>query len=309
MNPVDDYISELEILGRKPAYIRGIRSSFNGFTDSIECDPDSLDPAQITERDIKTWIQDMRKRNLKDVSIKKAVENVERFFTFLIESPDHNSITTNPCTRICKRLPHGRTQTRRPFKTVEDVGRMIRAAFMPRDRAMIAVLAKTGIRRSELTGLDVADVDIGERILTISKHYDNQAHILIPGRKNGVESVLPLDNETIKVLKVYLAVRQPVDDALFVSRNGLRLDNSEVGRIIGGYAKKAGLMTNGDRITPHYFRAWCTYQLTINGCKPEIVQVIRGDVANTMANFYTREILSFEDVRREYLKAVPQFGL
>lgn len=67
--------------------------------------------------------------------------------------------------------------------------------------------------------------------------------------------------------------------------------------------------TTADKITLHWFRAWLTYQLTINGCKPEIVQDIRGDVANTVANFYTREILSFDDVRREYLKAVPQFGL
>ena len=308
MNPFEDYISELEILGRKPAYIRGIRSSFNSLIASIG-HGDGINPSHITERDIKAWIQDMRKRDLKDVTIKKAVENVERFFAFLIESPDHNDITTNPCKRIYKRLPHGRTQTRRPFKTVEDVGRMIKAAYMPRDRAILTILAKTGIRRSELTGLDVSDVNMDERLLTISKHYDDQARILIPGRKNGVESILPLDDETVKVLKVYLAVRQPVDDALFVSRNGLRLHNSEVGRIVGDYATNAGLMTNGDRITPHYFRAWCTYQLTINGCKPEIVQVIRGDMANTMANFYTREILSFDDVRREYLKAVPVFGI
>ncbi|MCD6206551.1 MAG: tyrosine-type recombinase/integrase [Methanosarcinales archaeon] len=306
MNPFEDYISELEMLGRKPSYIRSIRGSVNGFCAAIGCD--TIDPVQITERDIKAWIHVMRSRNLSDASLYENVGDLHRFFNFMIESPDHDGVTVNPCARIFKRLSRGRQQTRRPFKTVDDVGRMIRTAFNPRDRALLTLIAKLGLRRGEVTGLDVVDVNLDDRMLTVKQHADHGA-IMLPGRKNGVESTLPLDDETVKVLKVWLAVRQPVDGALFVSRNGLRLDNVTMWKIVKDHAAKAGLMTNGDNITVHYFRAWCTYQLTINGCKPEIVQVIRGDVANTMANFYTREILSFDDVRREYLKAVPVFGI
>ena len=309
MNPVEDYLSELELLGRKPGYIRSIRGSVNDFCNAIGHDPNQLDPAGVAERDIKTWIQAMRDRNLSDASLYENAGDIYRFFNFMLESPDYDSITVNPCARIFKRLPRGRQQTRRPFKTVEDVGRMIKTAFNPRDRAILALIAKLGLRRGEVTGLDVADVNLDDRMLTIKQHTDNHGGVLLQGRKNGVTSILPLDDETVKVLKVWLAVRQPVDDALFVSRNGLRLDNVTMWKIVKDHAEKAGLTTNGDNITVHYFRAWCTYQLTINGCTPEIVQVIRGDVANTMANFYTREILSFDDVRREYLKAVPVFGL
>jgi len=309
MNPIEDYISELEMLNRKPAYIRSIRGSVNDFCNAIRCDPDNLEPAQVTEREVKTWIQAMRNRNLSDASLYENVGDIYRLFNFMIESPDHDAVTVNPCARIFKRLPRGRQQTRRPFKTVEDVGRMIKAAFKPRDRAILALIAKLGLRRGEVTGLDVIDVNLDDRMLTVKQHTDNHGGVLLAGRKNGITSILPLDDETVKVLKVWLAVRQPVDDALFTSRNGLRLDNVTMWKIVKDHAAKAGLMTNGDNITVHYFRAWATYQLTINGCKPEIVQVIRGDVANTMANFYTREILSFDDVRREYLKAVPQFGI
>ena len=309
MNPFEDYISELEMLNRKPAYIRSIKGSVNDFCNAIGRDPDNLEPAQVTEREVKTWIHVMRNRNLSDASLYENVGDLHRFFNFMIESPDHDAVTVNPCARIFKRLPRGRQQTRRPFKTVDDVGRMIKTAFNPRDRAILTLIAKLGLRRGEVTGLDVVDVNLDDRMLTVRQHTDNHGGVLIPGRKNGATSILPMDDELLKVLKVYMAVRQPVDGALFLSRNGLRLDNVTMWQIVKDHAEKAGLTTNGDNITPHYFRAWATYQLTINGCKPEIVQVIRGDVANTMANFYTREILSFDDVKREYVKAAPQFGI
>lgn len=303
IDEMNDYIAELEVLGRKPSYIRGIRTALNDFMCSMGGSDDNVD--MVSEQELKKWIQDMRNRELKDVSIKLSVALVKRFFDYLIESPDHVYTKTNLCARIYGKLNHGRTQTRRPFKTVEQIAQMIKSAYMPRDRALLTVLAKTGIRRSEIIGLNVSDVDFKDSLLNVDKHYD-QSHVMIPGRKNGVSSVIPLDAETIKVLKTYIAVRQPVDDALFVSRNGLRLDGGIIYDIVKAYAEKSGM---GSELGPHYFRAWATYILAMSGCKPEVVQWIRGDAPDTMANFYTHQILSLDDVRREFLRCVPQFGL
>lgn len=310
MNPYDDYVSELQMLNRKPAYLRSVTGTIRDFTVSMGVnDPANLDPPQVREGDIKGWITAMRGRNVSDQSIKIRVDLLRRFFDYLIEAPEQEGVIMNPVSRIAKRMPSGRRQTRRPFKSIEEVGHLIKAAFNPRDRAILTVLAKLGLRVGELTGLDVSDIDFDDRMIHIDRHFDDRADILIAGRKNGASSTLPLDDETVKVLNVYLAVRQPAGDVLFVSRGGGRMSGGEVGRVVGEYVAKSGILKNGERVTPHYFRAWLTYQLTINGCKPEIVQVIRGDVANTMANFYTREILSFEDVRREYLRSIPIFGL
>ena len=310
MNPYDDYVSELQMLNRKPAYMRSVTGTIRDFTVSMGVgDPADLDPSQVRESNVKGWITAMHDRNVSDQSIKLRVDLLRRFFDYLIESPEQVCVTMNPVSRIAKRLPSGRRQTRRPHKSVEEVEHLIKSAFNPRDRAILAVLAKLGLRVGELTGVNVSDVDFDDRTMHIERHFDDRAGILIAGRKNGASSTLPFDDETGKVLRVYLAVRQPAGDVFFVSRSGGRMSSGEVGRVVRNYVTKSGILKNGERITPHYFRAWCTYQLTINGCKPEIVQVIRGDVANTMANFYTREILSFDDVRREYLKAVPVFGI
>ncbi|KAF5416800.1 MAG: hypothetical protein C5S48_01960 [Candidatus Methanogaster sp.] len=53
-----------------------------------------------------------------------------------------------------------------------------------------------------------------------------------------VEGTLPPDDEKSDVLKVYLAVRKPVDGALFLSRGGVRLNNNEIGRIVKEYVRK-----------------------------------------------------------------------
>lgn len=310
MNPYDDYISKLQMLNRKPAYLRSVTGTIRDFSVSTGvADPANLDPSQVREGSVKGWITSMRDRNVSDQSVKLRVDLLRRFFDFLIEAPDQEGITMNPVSRIAKRLPSGRKQTKRPFKSVEEVGNLIKSAFNPRDRAILTVVAKLGLRSGELTGLNVSDVDFDDRAIHIDRHYYDRADVLIAGRKNGTTSTLPLDDEVLKVLRVCTATRQPAGDTLFVSRGGRRMNSGEVGRVVRDYVTKSGILKNGERITPHYFRAWMTYQLTINGCKPEIVQVIRGDVADTMANFYTREILSFDDVRREYLKAVPVFGL
>ena len=310
MNPYDDYVSELQMLNRKPAYMRSVTGTIRDFSVSTGIDdPANLDPSQVREGSVKGWITAMRDRKVSDQSIKLRVDLLRRFFDFLIEAPDQTFATTNPVSRIAKRLPSGRKQTQRPFKSIEDIGHLIKSAFNPRDRAILTVIAKLGLRVGELTGLNVSDIDFDDRVIQIDRHYYDRTDILIAGRKNGISSTLPLDDEVLKVLMVYTATRQPAGDTLFVSRGGGRMNSGEVGRIVKEYVTKSGIIKNGERITPHYFRAWCTYQLTISGCKPEIVQVVRGDVAGTVANFYTREIMCFDDVQREYLKAVPVFGI
>ena len=56
--------------------------------------------------------------------------------------------------------------------------------------------------------------------------------------------------------------------------------------------------------THHRFRAFLTYELPVNGCNPVVIATIRGDRAAKMQDFYTMQVLGFEKIREEYLKAV-----
>jgi len=63
------------------------------------------------------------------------------------------------------------------------------------------------------------------------------------------------------------------------------------------------------KIVPHFFRAWATYTLQINGLNPSIIDYVRGDVANTIRGFYFNQVLPFEVIKKEYLRCVPKFGI
>ena len=51
------------------------------------------------------------------------------------------------------------------------------------------------------------------------------------------------------------------------------------------------------------------YELSVAGCNPVVIAAIRGDRAAKIQDFYTMQVVGFEKIREEYLKAVPVFGL
>ncbi len=230
----------------------------------------------VSEDDIKKWLKDMIDRGLGEKSRVKDVSKLHRFFVFLTESPKYN-LKYNPVSRISKQIPKPSKHTQRPIKSLEEISKMVRSIFHVRDRTIIILLGKTGIRAGELSALDV-------------------------------------DDETLRALKVYLAIRQPcVTKALFISDRGNRMFLADIDKIVKNWAIKTGTCKDSNRtdekITPHFFRAWITYQLQIKGCNPIVIDAIRGDKASNMRMFYANQVLPFEEIQREYERTVPKFGI
>jgi len=214
-----------------------------------------------------------------------------------------------------RQLPRPSKQTQRPIKSLEEISKMIRSIFHVRDRTIVVLLAKTGIRAGELSALEVDDVNFDNRALRVNKRIGNYFDLTIAsGRKNKVESMIPLDDEAIRTLKVYLAIRQPCGTkALFTSDRGNRMFLADIDKIVKNWAVKTATCIDSnktdEKITPHFFRAWITYQLQINGCNPTVIDAIRGDKASNMRMFYANQVLPFVEIRREYERTVPKFGI
>ncbi len=310
MNPIDDYIGELKLLGRSTAYIKSTGYALDKFKKS--CNGKGI--LQADEDTIKTFIQDMRDQKLTDRTLTDYIRSIERFYSFVVATQKYG-ISFNPVKRLSKRLNHKRQQTKRPIKTIEEIGKLIKGVHNPRDRAIIVLLPKTAIRNGELVALDIDDIDFENETLTVNKHIgDHETNEIVKGRKNGNETLIPLDDETIRALKFYLMMRPKTKNkALFISHTGNRLYAQDIIRIVKEWSIKTKISfetTDIDKkIVPHFFRAWATYTLQINGCNPAVIDAIRGDVASTIRGFYVNQVLPFEVIRREYLKAVPKFGI
>ena len=312
MNPFEDYISELSLLGRSHNYQKNISYALKKYSNSLK----DKDPITATEDDFKAYITDMRGQGLAERTLVENVKAIKRFYDYVVESRKYN-LTFNPTNRLSKRIKINKHQTRRPEKTIEDVGKFIKSIHNVRDRAIVVMLAKTGIRNGELVSLDINDIDFTNETVSICKHItDHEKNKVGKNRKNGNDTVIPIDEETIRTLKFYLMSRPTFktnNPALFLSYRGERLFAQDITRTVKNWSIKSGFgldsIDTDKKIVPHFFRAFLTYNLALNGCHPSIIDNVRGDSATNMRNFYTNQVLSFDFVKKEYLRCVPKFGI
>jgi integrase/recombinase XerD len=163
-----------------------------------------------------------------------------------------------------------------------------------RDRALLEVMYASGLRASEVIGLEVSDVDLDEGLLRARG-------------KGSKERVVPVGRAAVAALRVYLAggrpalVRLAPERALFVNFRGQALTRQGLYKIVRRHAATAGL---ADRMSPHTLRHTFATHLLSGGCDLRSVQEMLGhaDVATTQ--LYTH--LSSERLKEVYFRAHPR---
>ncbi len=134
-----------------------------------------------------------------------------------------------------------------------------------RDKGMMELVYATGIRVHELISLNLADLDMKNRILRCGNP--------------GEERFIPLDNACIKPMTDYLEMARPFmlrdrnETALFINTNGGRLSRQGFWKIIKQYAQQAGIKQD---ITPHMLRQALAVHLLQAGRDPEDVKAMLG---------------------------------
>lgn len=239
----------------------------------------------------------------------KTVENyfcaLSSFYEFL-EYEEY--IDKNPINSVRKRYLHRYKDNDdgqvRKLISVEDMAKLINSVLDIRDKAVITLLAKTGIRRNELIKLDVDDVDLVEGSIRLK-----------PTPKRTNRTVF-FDDETALVLHRWLrarASRNPKNSkALFVNNEGGRLNRNGVYLAVTKAAEFAGLHNpdsdrTEDHFSPHCCRHWFTTHLRRAGMSREFIQELRGDVRREAIDIYDH--IDRKELRESYLAHIPQLGI
>jgi integrase/recombinase XerD len=167
-----------------------------------------------------------------------------------------------------------------------------------RDRAILEVLYATGVRISELVGLDLSDIDF----------EDGLARVLGKGDK---ERVVPMGRVARSELRTYcgdgrLALRSSRvtrrdADAVFLNARGGRLTRQGCWQLVRRAGERAGL---GDRLSPHVFRHSCATHMLDHGADIRVVQELLGHASVSTTQVYTK--VSPERLRAVYEKAHPR---
>jgi integrase/recombinase XerD len=163
-----------------------------------------------------------------------------------------------------------------------------------RDRALLEVMYASGLRASEATGLEVADVDLSRGMLRTRG-------------KGSKERIVPLGRQAALALTSYLRAGRPhlvngrPEAKLFVNFRGGPLTRQGLYKIVQRHAKAAGL---SGRMSPHTLRHTFATHLLAGGCDLRSVQEMLGHADIATTQMYTH--LSGEQLKDVYFKAHPR---
>lgn len=253
------------------------------------------EPAQVGRVVLRRWVAFLAQRRYAKRSIARKVAAVRRYFRWLHRS---GAIGADPSASL--RAPSGEGRLPRVLSPAE-LDRLLdgpTAADEPhwrrlRDAAVLEVLYGSGVRVSELCGLDVAHVRRGRE--------GRVPDAVTVWGKGAKQRVVPLSVPAVEAVGAWLAVRHEVvadeaGDALFGNERGRRLTPRDVRRIVD---RRSVSPTH-----PHALRHTFATHLLDGGADLRVVQEILGhaDVATTQR--YTH--VSNERLRSVYAEAHPR---
>jgi integrase/recombinase XerC len=251
-------------------------------------------PAQLTTRLLRAHLAWLHEQGYARSTIARRLAAVRSWCRFLCRQ---GVLPSNPADglrgpRQEKKLPHfiGRAEMLRLLEAPPadtPLGR--------RDRALLETLYSAGLRVSELTGLDVADLDLDGGMATVrGKGKRERLAMLGPQAVEAVQRWLPQ--------RVALAgPRAESLPALFLNKNGTRLSSRSVGRLLEKYLRQAGL---DPRASPHTLRHSFATHLLDAGADIRSVQELLGHRSLGTTQIYTH--VTTQRLRDSYHKAHPR---
>lgn len=244
---------------------------------------------------VRAYLADLNERQYSKSTIARKLATLRSFYKFLLK---RGSVNSNPVTAV--RTPKQDKKLPR-FLEYEEVKRLLETPPVDnwlgaRDRAILEVLYSTGIRVSELVGLNMDDIDfLGEVV-----------HVRGKGKK---ERIAPISSSALQVIQHYMEYRNkraqsnPNFDpkVLFVNKHGKRLSTRSVRRKMDKYLKMAGL---DPAISPHTLRhSFATHMLN-NGADLRSVQELLGHQSLSTTQVYTH--LTTKKLKDVYDNAHPR---
>ncbi|MCA0157263.1 site-specific tyrosine recombinase XerD [Tsukamurella sp. M9C] len=165
-----------------------------------------------------------------------------------------------------------------------------------RDRAMLELLYSCGARISEVTALDVDDIDAESR------------SVVLLG-KGGKQRVVPIGRPALAALDAYLVRGRPAlvkrsNPALFLNVRGGRLSRQSAWQVLAAAAERAGIDTATTHVSPHTLRHSFATHLLEGGADVRVVQELLGHASVTTTQVYT--LVTVSALREVYAQAHPR---
>lgn len=274
--------------------ITAYKADLNAFSAFLALTFDISSPTEVFHVHIRSWIVSLIEKGCTPRTVNRKISALKTFFKFLQR---RGEVESNPFAKVIapragKKLPVSVNKDR--IENLLDRIEFPNGYEGVRDQTILEVCYGTGIRRSELINLTIADVDF----------YHQRLKVLGKGNK---ERVIPFGIHLAKVLKQYLIEREDrfdkalPGDFIFLTGKGKKLYPKLVYNIVNRYLSA---VTTVEQKSPHVLRHSFATHLSDAGADLNAIKKLLGHANLAATQIYTHN--SIEKLKNVYAQAHPK---
>ena len=242
----------------------------------------------VDKRDIEKYIRSLNKSSK---TISHVISSLKSFYNYYMRMGNIKSNPTDEIDRpkIEKKIPE--------FLTLEEVSSLlnfeVNNEFEARNKAILELLYSSGLRISELTGLELSNIDLDECLVRVMG-------------KGSKERIVPLGDYAIDALKEYIYFYRPMlnknnSSYVFLNSRGGVLSRQFIFKVIKEECIKKGIRKN---VSPHTLRHTFATHLLKNGADLRIIQELLGHENLSTTQIYTH--LTNDKLKHDYEDYFPR---
>jgi len=251
-----------------PHTLRSYRADLVDFEAYLAAQSETPDTADV--RAVRGWLAALHRRGLDPTSVARKLAAVRSCYRFLVR---RGVVERNPARELRGPRPSRKLVGFLPIDETDALvgARALGGSARERDVAILEMLYATGLRVSELAGLDLESVDRDARTV----------RVLGKGRK---ERIVPYGAAAARALEAYLGRRATRSGPVFTRARGGRLGVRSIRAVVGRAAAAAGVTR---RVTPHTLRHTFATHLLDGGADLRVIQELLGHSRLSTTQRYT----------------------
>ena len=268
-SPVTAFLRYLEVeKNASPHTLRSYRADLVDFEAHLAAQSETPETADV--RAVRGWLAALHRRGLDPTSVARKLAAVRSFYRLLVR---RGVVERNPAREVRGLRPARKLVGFLPIDETDALvgARALAGAARERDVAILEMLYATGLRVSELAGLDLESVDRDARTV----------RVLGKGRK---ERIVPYGVAAARALEAYLGRRSTRSGPVFTRARGGRLGVRSIRAVVGRAAAAAGVTR---RVTPHTLRHTFATHLLDAGADLRVIQELLGHSRLSTTQRYT----------------------
>ena len=291
--PVEHFLEYLQLEKKySPHTLTAYRIDLLSFREFVALEFELKDLGQVNYSEVRSWIVHLVDSGISNLSINRKISSLRSFYMFLLKTKqiEVSPLAKHRSLKVMRKvqIPFSESEIRNALEANKDD-----TFEEKRNKLIVELFYSTGIRRAELTGIKLKNVDMEERFLKVL------------GKRNK-ERILPLLPSVADSIKAYLPARfevvaDPREEHLFLTGKGVKIYDRLVYDIIKNYFRG---VSSKQKQSPHILRHSFATHLLNQGADLNAVKELLGHSSLAATQVYTHN--SIAELHKVYEKAHPR---